>query len=77
MDHTLAASGANWGPLTGPTAEPSRWYQVVVKESTVFTEAPSKENGQLVLKRPKFLVSLREVFFKATFGVKLQGVSFL
>ena len=30
---------------------------------------PSKENGQLVLKRPKFLMVFREEFLKSTFRV--------
>ena len=34
---------------------------------------PSKENRQLVLKRPKLPMAFREGFLKATFGVRVAG----
>ena len=34
-------------------AKPIFWHQVGVKENLGSTAGPSKENGQLILKRPK------------------------
>ena len=41
------------GPLAWCTAKAVCWHWVVMKESTAFIAGPSKENGQLVVKRPK------------------------
>lgn len=43
----------NKGPLAQLAAKPIYWHQVVVKESTAFIVEPSKEDGQLMLKRPE------------------------
>ena len=43
----------NLGVLAQCSAKPIYWPQVVVKEITAFISGPSKENRQLMLKRPE------------------------
>ena len=44
----------NLGLNAWHTAKPICWHQVVVKKSMTFIAGPSKEDGQLMLKRPEF-----------------------
>ena len=60
------------GPLFHHAAKPVYWLLVVVTEHTTFIErAPSKENEQLMLKRPKLLDVFQARVFKL--GVRVKG----
>ena len=68
MDSSLleACSGENLGLLTCWAVKPTYWSWTVGKESTdsIYYRVPSKENGQLMLERPK----LRSAFWVAFKG---------
>ena len=64
----------NLDPLAYLTAKPVYWHHIVVKQSTVFIgQAPSKENRQLMLKRPKLSMTFRQVFLKTLLGEGIIG----
>lgn len=64
----------NVGLLACLAAKPVYGHQVVVKGSAAFiSRALSKENGQLLLKRPEVPDGFQGRVLKAAFGVRVAG----
>lgn len=62
-------------PLPRRTAKPVYLLTLVVgKESTAFMQLPGKEEGQLMLERPKLPDGFQVKVLKSTIGVRVRGV---
>ena len=64
----IHVSKPNMGPLAFCTKKPMSWHKAVVKESTVFMAGPSKDNTQLMLKRPNLPDDFHCRVLKARWG---------
>ena len=72
LDHLVTEP--NLGLLPSLTAKPIYCLQVVVKESTTFTEGhQARRTGSSCSKDPDSLMAFREGFLKATFEVRFAG----
>ena len=81
LHHFLKTNKLNSGLLTWSAAEPIYWHQIVVKENIAFIAScpkwsPSKENWQLVLKRPQILNGFQKTDFKSKMRERLVGCVF-
>lgn len=68
----------NSGLLTWSAAKPIDWHRIVVKENIAFIAScpkwsPSKENWQLMLKRPKILNGFQRRDFKSKMRERVVG----
>ena len=61
------------GLFTWYVVKPIYWHSIVVKESTVYCKAPSKENRHLMLKRPKPLDGFQGRVFKDSVRERVPG----